>query len=64
MDTQLIPAKTVRCQCGKVSDMTLWRWLNNPKFDFPQPIYIAGRRYWRQAQIDSWVNRQDERGAA
>lgn len=64
MDTRLIPAQTVRHLCGGVSDMTLWRWLNDPAIDFPQPIYIARRRYWRQTEIGSWINRQADRGAA
>ena len=58
MDKKLIPAATVRELCGGVSDMTLWRWLDNPALDFPRPIYISRRRYWRQADVLAWVEAQ------
>ncbi len=44
-----------------ISDMTLWRWLNDPKMEFPQPIYIRSRRYWKESEINNWLeNRQKE----
>lgn len=60
MDEKLIPAATVRELCGGVSDMTLWRWLENPALDFPRPIYISRRRYWRHADVLAWVETQAE----
>lgn len=53
-----IPASTVRAMCAGVSDMTLWRWLNNPEIDFPRPIYIGKRRYWKEAEVIEWLDRQ------
>lgn len=58
MDKRLIPAAAVRELCGGISDMSLWRWLNDPALDFPRPIYIARRRYWRQADVFAWVEAQ------
>ena len=60
MDKKLIPAAVVRELCGGISDMSLWRWLNDPALDFPRPIYIARRRYWRQADVLAWVEAQAE----
>lgn len=45
----------VRNICGNVSDMTLWRWLNDAASDFPKPIYIGRRRFWREADLASWL---------
>lgn len=53
--TELIPSATVRQFCGGISDMTLWRWLSDPKMGFPKPIVIQRRRYWRLADIEAWI---------
>ena len=42
--------------CGGISDMSLWRWLNDPALRFPKPVYIAKRRYWREAEIVAWLD--------
>jgi len=56
MEHKLISAAVVRDLCGGISDMTLWRWLNNPALKFPKPIKIQARRYWRAAEIASWLD--------
>lgn len=60
MTSKLLTAGTVRDALGGVSDMTLWRWLNDPALDFPKPIYIARRRYWREADVSEWLDAQAE----
>ena len=63
MTDKRIQAATVRALCGDISDMTLWRWINER--DFPKPIYIARRRYWRESDVLEWLEAQPaERGAA
>jgi predicted DNA-binding transcriptional regulator AlpA len=38
-----------------VTDMTIWRWLKNPKLGFPQPtMTVNGRRYWDEAELRQW----------
>jgi len=64
MTDKRIQARTVRALCGDVSDMTIWRWLNDPAMDFPKPVYIGNRRFWREAEIIEWLDGQTERGAA
>lgn len=54
-----IPSKEVRELCGGISDMSLWRWLNNPALDFPKPIYIGRRRYWRESEILDWLDTRE-----
>lgn len=53
-----ISARAVCDMCGSVSDMTLHRWLKDPQKQFPRPIYIAKRRYWREAEIVAWLEVQ------
>ena len=59
MEHKLISAATVRDLCGGVSDMTLWRWLNDRDMNFPEPVYIQKRRYWREAELDAWIEAQE-----
>ncbi len=55
-----ITAHDVRHLCGGVSDMSLWRWLQNSDLNFPKPIYIGKRRYWKEAEIVGWLEAQSE----
>jgi predicted DNA-binding transcriptional regulator AlpA len=54
-----VPAQTylqssaVRARYG-VSDMTIWRWLQNTSLGFPAPIRINGRRFWRLTELEEW----------
>lgn len=63
MERKLISAATVRELCGGISDMSLWRWLNNPELAFPKPIHIAKRRYWREADVIAWLDAQTAEAA-
>ncbi|GAA6202477.1 hypothetical protein [Aquicoccus sp. SU-CL01552] len=58
-----IAAAAVCDLCGGVSQMTLWRWLNDPVKEFPKPIYIGRRRYWREAAIIEWLESQETKAA-
>jgi len=55
VDRKLITAAAVRDICGGISDMSLWRWLNDPALNFPKPLYIQRRRYWREAEVMAWL---------
>jgi len=61
---RLISASAVRDLCGGISDMTLWRWLNDPELEFPKPVYIGKRRYWREAEMGNWLKARASEGAA
>ncbi|GJD58844.1 helix-turn-helix transcriptional regulator [Methylobacterium dankookense] len=56
-NSDLLPASMVRRRYG-VSDMTVFRWVNDQKLGFPQPIYINTRRYWRLADLEAFEARQ------
>ncbi len=53
-DTALVPARVVRAELGGISDMTLWRWLRRPDLEFPEPVLISRRRYWRRQDLEAW----------
>ncbi len=37
-----------------ISEMTLYRWVNDPKMSFPQPIKINRRRFFLEAELTAW----------
>jgi predicted DNA-binding transcriptional regulator AlpA len=55
----LISSKSVRLICGEISEMSLWRWLNTPNLNFPRPIKIMRRNYWRLDDIHEWLKTHD-----
>jgi predicted DNA-binding transcriptional regulator AlpA len=59
--TAYLPAGQVRSRYG-ISDMALWRWLRNEQMNFPRPLRLNGRRYWKLADLEAWeASRADQR---
>nr|WP_090158660.1 AlpA family phage regulatory protein [Loktanella sp. DSM 29012] len=58
MQRKLISSFAVRELCGGVSNMTIWRWLQDPDMNFPKPIKIGRRNYWREADMIVWLDQQ------
>ncbi|WP_417264553.1 helix-turn-helix transcriptional regulator [Celeribacter sp.] len=56
--TKLMSAKEVRAIFGGISDMSLWRWLQDEQMGFPAPIYIAKRRFFREVEIMAFIEKQ------
>jgi predicted DNA-binding transcriptional regulator AlpA len=56
-DRRWLPAPRVCARYG-ISDMTLWRWLHDADLQFPQPTYIAKRRYFDADELDAFDRRQ------
>jgi hypothetical protein len=52
--SELWPTAQVRKYLGGVSHMFIQRRLGDDP-DFPAPIFIAKRRYWRSDAILNWV---------
>jgi predicted DNA-binding transcriptional regulator AlpA len=50
---EFLPAARVRARYG-VSSMSIERWLQNAKLNFPRPMYIGRYRYWRLADLAEW----------
>jgi hypothetical protein len=51
-DDDLVAAAKVKEEFGKISDMTLWRWLHSAKTPFPPPDFVINRlRYWKRRTL-------------
>ena len=57
-------SKQVRARYGGISDMSLWRWVRDPKMRFPAPIRINRLKFWDQAELDAFDARVDQREVA
>ena len=55
---EFVSAPTLERRYG-ISDVTLYRWIKDPRKRFPRPRYIGRRRYFPPSEIVSW-----ERGLA
>ncbi len=53
-DDGLMTSVQVRQFCGGVSDMTVWRWLRDERVQFPKPVSINKRNYWRRGDLRAW----------
>jgi predicted DNA-binding transcriptional regulator AlpA len=53
LQNTFLPAGQVRIRYG-VSDMAIWRWLRNEQLNFPRPIRINGRRFWKRTELEAW----------
>jgi hypothetical protein len=49
-----LTSRQVKRRFGDVSAMWIWRRLHEPDSNFPVPILIAGRRYWRERDLLAW----------
>jgi hypothetical protein len=51
--SSMIPAVAVRARY-KISNMTLCRWLRREGLEFPKPVSVNGRRFWRLDDLVNW----------
>jgi predicted DNA-binding transcriptional regulator AlpA len=54
----LLTAVKTRQRYGNVTEMTLYRWERDAKFDFPKPVRINSRKYFRLSELQEWERRQ------
>lgn len=47
---KLLSSRTVRSELGEISEMTVWRWVQDGIL--PQPVKINRRNYWHQSDIE------------
>lgn len=41
-----------------ISSRTLSRWLEDSTIDFPRPIVLRNRNFFRRSEVESWKLRQ------
>ena len=56
-----INSRQLREMLGDISDMSLWRLLNDSYLKFPQPTYVNRRRLWSSKEIQEWFDKQPKR---
>jgi predicted DNA-binding transcriptional regulator AlpA len=54
MRKRYITSRQLRARYGGVSEMTIWRWLHDPRLNFPKPIVINRRRLWELSLLEKW----------
>lgn len=56
---EYLPIGRVKARYSNVSDMTISRWMANPKIAFPRPVAFGGRyRFWKLADLIQWERRR------
>jgi predicted DNA-binding transcriptional regulator AlpA len=58
-DDELIGSRLLKQLLENCSDMHIWRLCHDEKYrglDFPQPIRINNRNYWRRGGIRHWIS--------
>jgi hypothetical protein len=65
-DMTLIPDRLVAKERYRCSTRTLDRWSNDPKLKFAKPIYIRGRKYRDDKELNDFdeSRKQAARGGA
>ena len=53
-DDTLLTSNQTRARVGNVSHMCIWRWIRDERVQFPQPIQINRRNYWRLGDLRRW----------
>jgi predicted DNA-binding transcriptional regulator AlpA len=48
-----------------VTAMTIWRWLQDEKLNFPRPtLNVRKRRFWRESELVAWERNPRHREVA
>lgn len=38
----------------QISEMTLWRWQRNEDLNFPKPMRVGKRKYYKEEDLTAW----------
>jgi len=57
-----LSASEVMQRLGK-SQMTIWRWLRDPKMNFPKPYRFQRQRAWSLCELLAWERSTKEENA-
>ena len=55
---EYVPAPVARREILGVSEMTVWRWRQDPSLGFPQAVRIRNRLYYRADELRAWMETQ------
>jgi predicted DNA-binding transcriptional regulator AlpA len=63
-DEAMIGSLKVAARYNHKCRMTLYRWMQDEKLNFPQPVKINRRWYWNLGELRAWERSRAKRGAA
>jgi predicted DNA-binding transcriptional regulator AlpA len=49
----LLTTPQLRARLGGISEMTIWRYERDTEIDFPKPLRIKRRKYWRVREVEA-----------
>lgn len=52
-ERSLVPTREVVRRYG-VTDRTLAAWTARRETEFPLPVVVNGRKFWRRAELEAW----------
>lgn len=55
MTMRYLTSSQLRDMIGGVSEMTIWRWSTDESVNFPRPVRIGRRRFWRADEVERWM---------
>jgi predicted DNA-binding transcriptional regulator AlpA len=58
-----LTAAEVRQRYGNCTDVTIWRWIRDPRVAFPSPVKLGagGLNYWWLPTLREWETRRSEK---
>lgn len=56
-DDQFLPQPKVQKRYG-VGGMSIWRWVNDEDLEFPKPIQIGKRNYFKLSDLEAWERKR------
>ena len=64
MHDTYLPAAGIRARYS-ICDVTIWRWMRDPRMNFPVPIKPNSRhRLWKLADLEAWEQSHTIEGEA
>jgi predicted DNA-binding transcriptional regulator AlpA len=63
-DDVLLTSAQVRARVGGVSTMCIWRWMRDERVQFPHPVKMNSRNYWRLGDLRRWQAERMSKAAA
>ena len=61
-NVEWLDAPQLRQRYGNKSNTTIQRWLSDPGLQFPKPVVIREKRYWRVDELDKFDARMAAQG--
>jgi predicted DNA-binding transcriptional regulator AlpA len=55
-----LSSRQVKERYGQASDMWLWRREHEEPREFPKPLRILGRKFWRLADLEAYESTVDQ----